>query len=190
MNRAWQTLLIATFIPLCWLMMQVVHEFGHMSVAWATGGRVEKVFLHPLTISQTLTADSAHPAAVKWGGPLVGVALPLAIWAVFKLARWKWVYLAQFFAGFCLMANGSYLAADSFVLGGDAGDLIRMGSPRWPFWLFGAIAVPLGLFLWNGLGPSFGRGEAKGIVGRRAAICSAAALAVVVIIEVMFGSPG
>ncbi len=114
MNRAWQCLLIATFIPLCWLMMQAVHELGHAATAWATGGTVVKVVLYPTTISHTLTTGSAHPAAVAWGGPAVGVALPLAIWALFKVVRRKWVYLARFFAGFCLMANGAYFAADTF----------------------------------------------------------------------------
>ncbi len=56
-------------------------------------------------------------------------------------------------------------------------------------WLFGLIAVPLGLFLWNGLGPSFGRGEAKGKVDWRAAVCSAVLLAIVVVIELVFSSP-
>ncbi len=183
MNRAYQCLLLATFIPLCWLLMQAVHELGHATAAWATGGRVAKVVLHPLTISHTLTTGSRHPAVVAWAGPVVGVALPLAIWALFKAPRWKWYYLAQFFAGFCLMANGAYLAADSFVRGGDAGDLLRLGSPRWYFWLFGLVTVPLGLFLWNGLGPSFGRGQAKGKVDGRAAVCSAVLLMAILTFE-------
>ncbi len=40
MTRFWQFLLIATFLPLCWLLMQAVHELGHASDAWATGGTV------------------------------------------------------------------------------------------------------------------------------------------------------
>ncbi len=52
------------------------------------------------------------------------------------------------------------------------------------------IAVPLGLYLWNGLGPNFGRGEAKGKVDRKAAVCSATMLGVVVIMEVALSSSG
>jgi len=42
---------------------------------------------------------------------------------------------------------------------GDAGDLIRYGSPRWSLWLFGVLAAPLGFLLWHGLGPYFGLGR-------------------------------
>ena len=188
MGRASQFLLLATFIPLCWLLMQAVHELGHATAALATGGRVAKVVLHPLTISRTDTSGSAHPQVVVWAGPAVGAILPLAFLALFKAARWKWDYLARFFAGFCLIANGA-ICAGSFAGVGDAGDLVRLGSPKWCLWLFGLVAVPLGLFFWNGLGASFGLGVAKGKVDRRAAICSAVILAAVVIMEMTFSSP-
>jgi hypothetical protein len=188
MNRAYQLLLIATFVPLCWLTMQAVHELGHATAACATGGTVAKVVLHPLTISRTDTVGSGHPLAVVWAGPVVGVGLPLAILALFRIARWKWDNLAQFFAGTCLIANGAYLGVGSFQGIGDAGDLIRLGSPNWCLWLFGLIAVASGLFYWNGLGPSFGLGRAAGVVDRRAAVCSAVLLVIVVIIEVVFNS--
>ena len=189
MHRAWQSLLIATFIPLCWLLMQAVHELGHATTAWATGGTVVKVVLYPTTISHTEILGGRHRALAVWGGPVVGVALPFAVLLLFKLARWKGAYLARFFAGFCFIANGAYLGIGAFQGDGDAGDLLRMGTPKWCLWLFGLIAVPLGLFLWNGLGPKFGRGEAKGKVDRQAAIGSAAMLVAVVIIEVAFSSP-
>lgn len=188
MNRFYQLLLIATFLPLCWLAMQAVHESGHVTAAWATGGRVNKVVLHPLTISRTDAAGSAHALAVVWAGPVMGIALPLAILGIFKAARWKWEYLAQFFAGFCLIANGAYLGAGSFAGIGDAGDLVRLGSPKWCLWLFGLVAVPLGLYLWNGLGPSFGLGQGKGKVDGRAAVCSAALLSIVVALEFALSS--
>ena len=59
--------------------------------------------------------------------------------------------LVQFFAGSCLVANGAYIGAGSFRRIGDAGDLLRQGSPIWSLWLFGIITIPLGLYLWNGL---------------------------------------
>ena len=34
---------------LSWLLMQAVHELGHVAAALATGGSVERVVLHPLT---------------------------------------------------------------------------------------------------------------------------------------------
>jgi hypothetical protein len=186
MKRFHQLLLIGTFLPLCWLGMQAVHELGHVACALATGGTVTRVVLHPLTISRTDTAGSLHPLLVVWAGPVVGVAAPLALLAACKAARLKAGYLVRFFAGTCLIANGGYIAAGSFVRIGDAGDMIREGSPIWPLWLFGLITVPLGLYLWNGLGPSFGLGQAAGKVDRAAAYCSAALLFAVVVLEAAF----
>jgi hypothetical protein len=189
MHRFWQIVLIATFIPLCWLLMQAVHELGHATIGWATGGTVVKVVLYPTTISHTEILGGRHRAMTVWAGPITGVALPLALLLLFKAARWKWFYLAQFFAGFCLIANGVYLGIGSFPGDGDAGDLIRIGCPRWPLWLFGLLTVPLGLYLWNGLGPHFGRGTANGKVDQGAAIGSAVMLAVVVTMEMALSSP-
>jgi hypothetical protein len=186
--RFHQFLLIATLLPLCWLMMQAVHELGHIAAAVATGGTVAKVVLHPLTISRTDTVGSSHPALVVWAGPAIGVALPLLLLAVFKAARLKWDYLVQFFAGTCLIANGAYIGVGSFQRIGDAGDLLRLGSPIWSLWLIGMTAVPLGLCLWNGLGPRFGLGPSAGEVDRRAAWLSGVLLAVVVVLELAFSS--
>src|SRR4051794_13191168 len=47
---------------------------------------------------------------------------------------------------------------------GDAGDLLRHGASRWTLIAFGLACVPCGLFLWHGLSPHFGLGEAKGLV--------------------------
>lgn len=181
-----QLLLLFTFLPLCWLLFQAVHELGHVAAAVATGGRVEKVVLHPLAISRTDSAESTHPALVVWAGPVVGVLVPLGLWGVSKAARLKWVHLVRFFAGCCLVANGAYLGVGSFDGVGDAGDLLRHGSPAWSLWLFGAITVPLGFYLWNGLGPNFGFGPAQGKVDRGAVCASCGLLVLVVVLEVLF----
>lgn len=179
-------LLIGTFLPVCWLLMQVIHETGHVVAALATGGTVSKVVLHPLAISRTDWIGSSHPLLVAWAGPIVGVLAPLALFAVCKIARWKWTYLPQFFAGTCLVANGAYIGAGSLGHVGDAGDLIRYGSPIWPLWLFAAATLPLGLYLWNGLGPSFGLKQAQGAVDRNAAYVSFGLFLLLVAIEVAF----
>src|SRR3954447_21268779 len=150
--------------------MQVVHELGHVLGARAGGERVERVVLQPLTISRTDASHDRHPLLVVWGGPLVGVILPLGALAVTRLFRSDWTYLLRFFAGFCLVANGVYLGVGSFEGVGDAGDLLRYRAPGWQLIAFGLACVPCGLFLWHGLGPHFGRGEAKGRVDRRAAL--------------------
>ena len=175
-------------MPLCWLLMQAVHELGHVALTVATGGTVRRVVLHPLAISRTDGFHSLHPLLVVWGGPAVGVVVPLVLLAVCRAAKLKWDYLVQFFAGTCLIANGAYIGLGSFQGVGDAGDLVREGSPIWSLWLFGIVTVALGLYLWNGLGPSFGLGQAAGKVDRRAAYFSGALLLVVVVLEATFSS--
>src|ERR1700752_5121078 len=103
--------------------MQAVHEFGHVLGAWLTGGRVERVVLHPLTISRTDLAENPQPLIVAWAGPLIGVAFPVVAWGLVAMARMPGKRLLQFFAGFCLIANGLYIGVGSFNGIGDCGDL-------------------------------------------------------------------
>jgi hypothetical protein len=183
MKHAHQFLLIGTFVPLCWLAMMAVHELGHVMGAVATGGAVERVVLHPLVISRTDVSPNPHPTLVVWAGPLIGVILPLAVLFVFKVGRVALAYLPQFFAGFCLIANGAYIGVGSFGGIGDAGVMLRHGSPMWCLWLFGVGAIPLGFYLWNGLGTHFGLGQSAGKVDHRAAYISSALLILTVILE-------
>ncbi len=188
MRRFHQVLLIGTFLPLCWLAMQATHELGHVLAALATGGTVEKVVLHPLTISRTDVSPNPRPLPVVWAGPCLGVLLPLVIAAVAKASRFQWSYLLRFFAGFCLVANGGYIGAGSFGGIGDAGDMLRHGSPIWLLWAFGAASFAMGLYLWNGLGPKFGLGPAAGKVDHRAAYASCGLLLVTLILELALSS--
>jgi hypothetical protein len=162
--RFQQFVLISSTVLGSWLGMQAVHEAGHTLGAWLTGGRVTRVVLNPLTISRTDLAENPHPLAVVWAGPMVGVMLPLAAWAFAAQLRVRGWYVLRFFAGFCLVANGAYIAAGSFDGVGDCGDMLRHGSPTWTLWLFGAITVPVGFALWHRMGPYFGLGSAHGNV--------------------------
>jgi hypothetical protein len=187
MKRLHQVILIGTFMPLCWLAMQAVHELGHVVGAIATGGRVERVVLHPLTISRTDVSPNPFPLLVVWAGPVVGVFLPLGLLLAAKWAKFKSAYLIQFFAGFCLIANGAYIGVGSFGRIGDAGDMLRHGSPIGCLWLFGVATFPFGLYLWNGLGRHFGLGAA-GKVERSAAYASCALLLLTVVLELALSS--
>jgi len=168
--------------------MMAVHELGHVVGAIATGGKVERIVLHPLAISRTDVSFSPNPMLVVWAGPIVGVVLPLALFLAMRVRRLKWAYLFQFLAGFCLIANGAYIGIGSFGKIGDAGDMLRHGSPIWSLWLFGAACFPLGLYLWNGLGPHFGLGTAAGNVDHRAAYASCFLLLMTVIVELALSS--
>lgn len=149
-----------TVAILAWLWMQAIHELGHVAGAWLTGGRVETVVLHPLAISRTDVSPNPRPLLVAWAGPVFGSAAPMAIWSAMVVARLPLTWLARFFAGFCCLANGLYIGVGSFDGVGDAGDMLRLGSPIWTLWLFGLIVAPAGLALWNGLGSKFGYGFA------------------------------
>jgi hypothetical protein len=138
--------------------MQAVHESGHVLGAWFTGGRVQKVVLHPLTISRTDVSPNPSPLVEVWLGSVWGAVGPLLIW----ITTWMWfkpfVAWLRFFAGFCLIANGCYLGYGIIEPIGDADELLKLGTPRWQFGLFSLLTVPLGFRLWHGLGPEFGIG--------------------------------
>jgi hypothetical protein len=137
--------------------------------AWATGGHVERVVLHPLAISRTDVSPNPNPLMVVWAGPQIGTLLPLVLWSSAAALRMPGAFILRFFAGFCLVANGAYIGIGSFWEIGDSGDMLRSGSAPWQLWLFGAIAIPLGLMLWHRQGRHFGIGPNAMQVDRRTA---------------------
>ncbi len=182
-----RTLLAISIIPFCWLAMMVVHELGHVVTAWVLGVPIEALLLHPLALSRTDLG--AHPGrlAAIWGGPLLGVALPVFWWLTSRFAKSPEWFVARFFAGFCLIANGAYLGVGWIDSIGDAGDLIRMGSPVWTLIVFGVVTVPTGFALWNGLAREFGLGKDARPVKPGVALGVFAALCVIVITELAIG---
>jgi hypothetical protein len=179
-SRGSQTLLLLSASLSAWLGMQAVHELGHVVGAWLTGGTVERVVLNPLAISRTDVAPNPEPLVVVWAGPMVGVLLPLAVWGISAATGWQGAWAARYFAGFCLLANGLYIGVGSFDGVGDAGDMLRAGSPTWSLWLFGLVVAPPGLALWNGLGKWFGFGrEAPHVPASRAMAAAAVMLATI-----------
>lgn len=82
--------------------------------------------------------------------------MPIGIWLLVRWRRWQITPYARAFAGFCLIANGAYLATAVFMPVGDTEDMLRLGTPAWLVSLCGIFAVAGGLALWNGLGPQLG----------------------------------
>ena len=185
--RVRQIILIGSTVLGSWLGMQAVHELGHFCGAALTGGRVERVVLHPLTISRTDLAENPAPLFVVWAGPIVGVVLPLLVWLVATVAKMPGAFVLRFFTGFCLLANGLYIGVGSFDRIGDCGEMLRHGSERWHLWVFGLSTAPVGLLLWHRQGPHFGLGSAKGAVSHGAAIGCLVAFAVLVILGLFVG---
>jgi hypothetical protein len=152
--------------------MQQIHEFGHVLGAWLTGAEVTQVVLHPLTISRTDLAHNPRPLVVVWAGPVIGALLPMLFWTVASGLRLPAAFLLRFFAGFCLIANGAYIAGGSFHRVGDCGQMLEQASPMPVLWLFGAVTIPMGLWLWHKQGAHFGFGEAKEKVSATATYAS------------------
>ena len=143
----------------CWLWMQGIHEIGHVLAAVVSQGHVQCVVWHPLTVSRTDVAPNPHPLLVCWMGPVAGCVLPLLCAKVAgKMRMGKWnpeLAVLWFFCGFCCVANGAYIAIGSFDRVGDAGVLLRHGSPDWLVWTVGAVAIIAGLLIWHRLGNLF-----------------------------------
>ena len=150
-------MLAVAIVPLCWLAMMLVHELGHVLGAWLTDGEVQKLVWHPLAISRTDVSPNPSPLLVVWAGPLFGALFPVAVWVC--LSRFRWSFLLQFFAGFCLIANGAYIGYGSFEQVGDCREMLMQGTPIWVLWVWGAGHFAAGFLLWNGLGPRFGWGK-------------------------------
>lgn len=185
-ERIPQIILIGTFVPLCWLAMQVVHEMGHVFLAQVTGGEVTKVALHPLIMSRTDLAENPHPLAVVWGGPLLGSVIPILGWLAALFSRLPGVYLFRFFAGLCLVANGVYIGTGWLIANGaDPGVMLENGSPKWWLIIFGLLTFPSGLYLWHRQGRYFGMAEANGNVSNLAAAISATLLVGLVAFELI-----
>ena len=173
-----------------WLAMMVVHEFGHALHAWLSGGVVAKMVLHPLAFSRTDMAINPHPLFVVWGGAIWGCIIPLVLLIIVHFLKWHYEYLVAWWAGFCCMANGAYLAAGTLFRSNgrgadDASVILQNGGAWWQLILYGLITVPLGLWLWNGLGPNFGLGSAQGKVDRKAVIGITIALVILVLGEIL-----
>jgi hypothetical protein len=153
-------ILLWTSLPiLCWLMMQAVHEVGHVVGALVSGGTVVDVDLHPLRVSHTFVHPNPMPVVVVWSGPIFGALLPIWLWLLVRISWQSKAYLFRFFAGFCLVANGMYLGSVGIEGVGDARDLIQLGVPLWTLFVFAAFTVPAGFILWNGQGENFGIGS-------------------------------
>jgi len=180
------TLVLSTLLA-SWLGMQAVRELGHVVGAMLTGGTVERVVLHPLTISRTDLAANPRPLLVVWAGPIIGVTLPLILWGAAATLGVAEAFLLRFFAGFCLVANGLYIGAGSYDRVGDCGEMLRHGSPIWSLWLFGLLTVPAGFALWHGQAKHFGLGQHGELPSRTVVALSIATCLTLLLVGLMFG---
>jgi hypothetical protein len=135
-----------------WYGMQAVHELGHVIGAL---GRIESVSLPLIGFSMTRYAEGGDTLPAIAGGPIFGGLLPCLLLVIPRrrlAGRTGW-----FFCGFCLIVNGVYIAAGSFIAGGDAADLVQRNVPPIVLVLLGTCSTLAGLFVlhrngrWAGL---------------------------------------
>ena len=130
MHRARHILLrVATaliFLYPCWLGMEATHELGHVLMAWRTGGEIESVSVPLIGTSQTIVEPNPFSRVVAWGGVQWGTMIPIFACMLALIFRRRVPEPLKFFTGFCLIANGTYLAVGTMWRVGDARDLLRM----------------------------------------------------------------
>ena len=186
-RRLQQLALIASTLGFCWLGTQIVHELGHVLAAWVGGETVERVVLHPLVISRTDVSRDRHPLLVVWGGPVVGSLVPLGMLAVARATSFE----ARLFVSVLrrvLPDHQRRVPGRGIVRArGRRRRPTPPGAPRWSLIAFGLVCAPVGLWLWNGLGPRFGLGEARGEVDREAVAWTVGLVAIIVLVEVLAG---
>ena len=195
MQRTHQLVFVSSLLAVCWLGMMATHELGHVIGALLTQGTVERVVLHPLSISRTDVSPNPCPSIVVWLGPIIGCVIPAVVCVVIprkndSLSRTSVQEttkqhmlrnIAIFFTGFCLLTNGAYIAIGSFDRVGDCGEMLRHGSPRWTLIAFGAITIPLGIYVWHRLG------SIKQFIGNPSLVDARSAYAMLLILLIIVG---
>ena len=107
------------------------------------GATLTDLDLRPWRMPYSLHSPDPNPLVTLWAGPLLGVAVPLALAAIIQ-KRWAW-----FIADFCLIANGSYLAlawisGDRFL---DTPRLLDAGAHPASIIIFCCLTIGLG-YVW------------------------------------------
>ena len=152
MQRVHQLVFGLSLVGLCWLGMMAIHELGHVLGAWVSGGQVERVVLSPLTFSRTDVSPNPSPLMVVWLGPVLGCIIPLVVvWLASGIGK-VWKNSLLFFAGFCWLANGAYLAFGAWDGVGDCGVMLKFGTPIWLIVSLGCAGTLVGLWFWHKLG--------------------------------------
>jgi hypothetical protein len=142
----------AALIYLCWLGMMAVHESGHIIHARLAGGTVSYVSFPLIGFSQTHLTYNPAPAFIAGGGFVWGSLIPLLFLLPCYFLHPQLYRLMQFFTGFCLIANGLYLAVGWTMTAGDGHDLYRLSVPAWGMVLTGTMLFSIGLYFWHRLG--------------------------------------
>lgn len=134
-------------LPVFWWAMMAVHEAGHvLSVKW-NGGTVDHVELRPWLLSQTERHGSAHELMDLWAGPLFGSFIPVLIWLMIRKRSQVAAIYSGFWAEFCLIINGGYLALGWLAgTNNDSGEIVAMGTSPIILVSIGLVLLGIGLY--------------------------------------------
>lgn len=135
-----------------WILMQTIHEGGHLLAAVLTGGTVQAIQLRPLAISGLIIHPNPSPLIVIWAGPILGAWLPAVFSLLIPRSRKHLQRQLAFFAGFSLIANGAYIGLGALDQVGDCRVMLQSGSPQWILFAFGIACVAAGGWFWHQLG--------------------------------------
>ncbi len=138
----------------------LIHEFGHGINVLATGGSIGRISISPLSWSYISYAGGGEARATTWGGFLWETILPLLIFLGLWCIKSRASFWALLLAMVALATTAIYMLVGAFLDIGDAGFLVRVGLPTWPFVAIGAgllllcllLALPLGTLLGIGRG--------------------------------------
>lgn len=179
-----QAIVIVSFAAISWLLMQALHECGHILAAIVSGGTVTHVVLYPLAFSRTDVQPNPYPLFEVWAGPLFGMLFPFAVWRLLNRLKCPAAPFFRAFAGFCAIANGLYIAFGPNTEGMDTQVMLSLGCARWQLLVFGMPAIALGLWLLNGTGAAFGIGTNAPPVTLRTAFTTVLLLCFLLTIEI------
>ena len=129
-------------LTVSWCVMTFVHEVGHIVGGWASGAILTDYMLWPWGLPYSFFSPDPHPLVTLWAGPILGVAIPLAIAAAMRHPT------AWFIANFCLVANGAYLtfawfAGDPWL---DTPRLLSEGASPLMVALYCVLTISCGYF--------------------------------------------
>lgn len=117
--------------------MVTTHELGHVIAGTLSGGQLVDAELRPWKLPHSHFMPDPRPLVTLWGGPILGVAMPLLMAAMIR-RNWGW-----FIADFCVIAGGTYIAlawiSNEPLL--DTARLLKAGAPRWQIGLFCVVTV-------------------------------------------------
>ena len=140
-------------VAVSWYGMMAVHEAGHCIGALVTGAVIDTVEIPVAGFSRTDFSGGSWPLLVVWAGPLLGAVMPVALLTLLRVVGARGRHALQFFVGFCLVANGTYIGLGAFAAAGDCGRMLAYGSPIWLLVAFGLVSFAAGLYTWHKMGP-------------------------------------